>query len=120
MSTKTKRPPFRRHDRVLIAQHVRTPIRFDGRPDILRDTVLRVWAVSGRGTKRDPWQIVCEPGDDQTRANAPIGTFWHFDPDDLVITFTNGAARSHLIKPNAPYPSVEAEGVGDPDGDDRG
>jgi hypothetical protein len=70
---KTKRPAFRPGDSVTLASHVRTPIRMEGSADILRDTVLRVSCVTGRGTLRAPWEVSVTDG----------ASFWKFDPSDI-------------------------------------
>lgn len=71
----TKRPALRTGDQVTVADHVRTPIRIDGRADVLRETVLRVSSVYGRGSLRSPWTVVVTDGVD----------FWHFAPDDVAV-----------------------------------
>lgn len=77
MAKQTK-PTLRTGDRVTLANHVRTPVRdaLQGRPDILRDTVLDVVSILGHGTARAPWLVVV--GMDGVQRGM-------FEPGDLVV-----------------------------------
>jgi hypothetical protein len=71
---KTKRPALRVGDRVVLASDIRTPLVHAGKPAILRDTVLTVSSIGGRGTLRDPWTVHVTDGCE----------FWHFAPQDVT------------------------------------
>jgi hypothetical protein len=73
---KMPRPKVSKNDPMLIASFIRTPYVRNGNPQILRDTVLYVSHITGRGTNRDPWMVVVT---DETRTY-----FWHFEPSDLA------------------------------------
>jgi hypothetical protein len=74
MTTKTKRPTLRPADLVTLASHVRSFPAYDGKPAILRDTVLRVSSIQGKGTNRAPWKVTLTDG----------MHFWHVNADDVA------------------------------------
>jgi hypothetical protein len=65
-----KKPSFQVGDEVVLASHVSTSYY----PGVLRDTVLRVSAVCGTGTKRNPWTLRVTDGTN----------FWGNEPNDFV------------------------------------
>ena len=84
----SKRPALRKHDRVTLAAHKSVIPPYDGKPFVLRDTVLTVSHLTGTGSKRNPWHVVVTDGTH----------FWHLEPDDVipVETSAGGAAHSTL------------------------
>lgn len=69
------KPKFKLRDAIVLASHERMRPSFDGKPAVLKDTVLRVSSISGKGSKRDPWQV-----------NATDGHhFWAFEPDAIRL-----------------------------------
>jgi hypothetical protein len=70
----TKRPPFRKNDRVTLAPHKSVIPPYDGKPFVLRDTVLTVSHLTGTGSTRNPWHVVVTDGTH----------FWHLEPDDVI------------------------------------
>jgi hypothetical protein len=71
---KTKRPTLRKHDRVVLAPHKSVIPPYDGKPYVLRDTVLTVSHLTGTGTQRSPWHVVVTDGTH----------FWHLEPEDVT------------------------------------
>lgn len=69
----TKRPALRKNDRVTLAPHKSVIPPYDGKPFVLRDTVLTVSHLTGTGTKRNPWMVVVTDGTH----------FWHLEADDV-------------------------------------
>lgn len=83
-----RRPSFRKHDRVTLAPHKSVIPPYDGKPFVLRDTVLTVSHLTGTGSKRNPWHVVVTDGTH----------FWHLEPDDVIPVETSGGATSHSAK----------------------
>ena len=71
---KTKRPAVSTGDSVTLSAIKSTVPAYDGKPMILRDTVLRVSHVTGTGSKRSPYHVVVTDGTH----------FWHMEPDDVT------------------------------------
>lgn len=82
---KSKRPAFRKHDRVTLAPHKRVIPPYDGKPFVLRDTVLAVSHLTGTGSTRNPWHVVVTDGTH----------FWHLEPDDVTPVETGGGGTVH-------------------------
>lgn len=77
----SRRPALRTHDRVVLAPHKSVIPPYDGKPFVLRDTVLTVSHLTGRGSTRDPWHVVVTDGTH----------FWHLEPDDVIPVDTSEA-----------------------------
>jgi len=80
---KAKRPTLRKHDRVTLAAHKSVIPPYDGKPFVLRDTVLTVSHLTGTGSARNPWHVVVTDGTH----------FWHLEPDDVRVE--ESPARHH-------------------------
>lgn len=83
----TKRPALREHDRVTLSPHKSVIPAYDGKPWVLRDTVLTVSHLGGTGSKRNPWHAVVTDGTH----------FWHLEPDD-VARVDSGTSHSTIKK----------------------
>ncbi len=70
---KTKRPALRKHDRVTLSRIKRAIPPYEGKPWVLRDTVLTVSHLTGTGAQRHPWHVVVTDGTH----------FWNLEPDDV-------------------------------------
>ena len=81
----SKRPALRKHDRVTLAEHKKVIPPYDGKPFVLRDTVLTVSHLTGTGSKRNPWHVVVTDGEH----------FWHLEPDDVTRVETAAGSSSH-------------------------
>jgi hypothetical protein len=57
---------------------------YDGKPFVLRDTVLTVSHLTGTGAKRNPWHVVVTDGTH----------FWHLEADDVVRAENTSTAHS--------------------------
>jgi len=79
----TKRPAWRKGDRVMLAEHKGVIPPYDGKPFVLRDTVLTVSHLTGTGSRRNPWHVVVTDGEH----------FWHLDPDDVVSAETHSTMK---------------------------
>jgi sulfite reductase alpha subunit-like flavoprotein len=80
----TKRPAFRKGDRVTLAWHKSVIPPYDGKPFVLRDTVLTVSHLTGTGSKRNPWHVVVTDGTH----------FWTLEPDDVVHVAEGSTSHS--------------------------
>jgi hypothetical protein len=69
-----KRPAFRKNDRVTLSSIRRSIPSYEGKPAVLRDTVLTVSHITGTGTARNPFHVSVTDGE----------YFWHLEPDDIV------------------------------------
>jgi hypothetical protein len=76
----SKRPALRKNDRVTLASHKSVIPPYDGKPFVLRDTVLTVSHLTGTGSKRNPWHVVVTDGT----------YFWHLEPDDVTPLESEG------------------------------
>jgi hypothetical protein len=85
MATTSKRPALRKHDRVTLASHKSVIPPYDGKPFVLRDTVLTVSHLTGTGSKRNPWHVVVTDGTH----------FWHLEPDDVTPVETGEGSTAH-------------------------
>ena len=81
----SKRPTLRKHDRVTLAEHKKVIPPYDGKPFVLRDTVLTVSHLTGTGSKRNPWHVVVTDGTH----------FWHLEPDDVTRAETSDGGAVH-------------------------
>ena len=73
-ASKHPRPKFQLREHVLLDECQRMiPATVDA-PAVLRDTVLRVSHISGKGTKSAPWFVVVTDG---------AGHFWSFEPGQI-------------------------------------
>ena len=81
----SKRPALRKHDRVTLAAHKSVIPPYDGKPFVLRDTVLTVSHLTGTGSNRNPWHVVVTDGTH----------FWHLEPDDVARVETDAGGSSH-------------------------
>ena len=86
----SKRPALRKHDRVTLAAHKSVIPPYDGKPFVLRDTVLTVSHLTGTGSKRNPWHVVVTDGTH----------FWHLEPDDVARV--NEGSSHHATKKKSP------------------
>jgi len=88
-----KRPTLRKNDRVTLASHKSVIPSYDGKPFVLRDTVLTVSHLTGTGSNRNPWHVVVTDGTH----------FWYLEPDDVtpVDNVDNSAAHSAVKQRNA-------------------
>ena len=95
MATSSKRPALRKHDRVTLAEHKSVIPPYEGKPFVLRDTLLTVSHLTGTGSKRNPWHVVVTDGEH----------FWHLEPDDVtrVETSAGGAAHSTMKQRSAKH-----------------
>ena len=84
----TKRPTLRKHDRVTLAAHKSVIPPYDGKPFVLRDTVLTVSHLTGTGSKRNPWHVTVTDGTH----------FWHLEPDDVARVETPGGSSHSTVK----------------------
>ena len=90
----SKRPTLRKHDRVTLAEHKKVIPPYDGKPFVLRDTVLTVSHLTGTGSKRNPWHVVVTDGTH----------FWHLEPDDVTRVETDTGGSSHsTMKSRGPH-----------------
>ena len=80
----SKRPALRKHDRVTLASHKSVIPPYEGKPFVLRDTVLTVSHLTGTGSSRNPWHVVVTDGTH----------FWHLEPDD-VVRVEEGRSEEH-------------------------
>lgn len=80
-----KRPALRKHDRVMLASHKSVIPPYDGKPFVLRDTVLTVSHLTGTGSNRNPWHVVVTDGTH----------FWHLEPDDVTRVETSEGSAAH-------------------------
>ena len=80
-----KRPALRKHDRVTLASHKSVIPPYDGKPFVLRDTVLTVSHLTGTGSKRNPWHVVVTDGTH----------LWHLEPDDVARVETSASGATH-------------------------
>jgi hypothetical protein len=71
---KAKRPSVRIGDTVSLSPIKSMIPAYDGKPAVLRDTVLTVSSITGTGAKRNPYHVVVTDG---TR-------FWHLEPGDVT------------------------------------
>lgn len=69
-----KRPAHSPQDPVRLASHMRVIPPYDGKPQIGHENILRVSAVAGTGTTRNPFHVVVTDG----------VHFWTLAPDDVV------------------------------------
>jgi len=83
----SKRPAFRKHDRVTLSAIKKVIPPYEGKPFVLRDTVLTVSHLTGTGSKRNPWFVVVTDGTH----------FWHLEPND-VVRVESDAGASHSTK----------------------
>jgi hypothetical protein len=81
----SRRPTLRKHDRVTLASHKSVIPPYDGKPFVLRDTVLTVSHLTGTGSKRNPWHVVVTDGTH----------FWHLEPDDVTRVETSERSTEH-------------------------
>lgn len=81
----SKRPALRKHDRVTLSPIKSVIPPYDGKPFVLRDTVLTVSNLTGTGSKRSPWHVVVTDGTH----------FWHLEPDDVARVETDVVGSSH-------------------------
>ena len=77
----TKRPALRKNDQVTLSPIKRTIPPHDGKPWVLRDTVLTVSHLTGTGSKRSPWAVVVTDGTH----------FWQLEPGDVTPVETSAA-----------------------------
>jgi hypothetical protein len=76
-----KRPSLRKHDRVTLSPIKSVIPPYDGKPFVLRDTVLTVSHLTGTGSNRNPWHVVVTDGTH----------FWHLEPDDVRLVDDSAA-----------------------------
>jgi hypothetical protein len=76
-----KRPAFRKNDRVTLSRIKRVIPPYDGKPYVLRDTVLTVSHLTGTGSTRNPWHVVVTDGTH----------FWTLEPGDVTPVETSEA-----------------------------
>lgn len=79
-----RRPKLRKSDRVTLSRIKSIIPPYDGKPFVLRDTVLTVSHLTGTGSARNPWHVVVTDGTH----------FWHLEPGDVMPL----AASHHLSK----------------------
>lgn len=72
--SKTKRPALNIRDSVTLSSIKSSIPAYDGKPAVLRDTVLAVSSITGTGSKRNPFHVVVADG----------SHFWHMEPGDVV------------------------------------
>lgn len=90
----TKRPALRKHDRVTLSRIKSVIPPYDGKPFVLRDTVLTVSHLTGTGSKRNPWHVVVTDGTH----------FWHLEPDDVTRVETDDPTTAHsTMKQRGPH-----------------
>lgn len=105
---KTKRPAFKIDDRITLASYTPLIPAHGGRPFVGRDTVLRVIAIVGKGTLRDPRFL--KVADDN-------GHSWTIPPDDVVpaenrVHMSKGSFRVEQEIENASGPTGTWKVVG--------
>lgn len=85
-----KRPAFSKNDRVTLSRIKSVIPPYDGKPFVLRDTVLTVSHLTGTGSKRAHWHVVVTDGTH----------FWHLEPDDItpVETSAHSTMKPHSSK----------------------
>jgi len=83
-----KRPALRKHDRVTLASHKSVIPPYEGKPFVLRDTVLTVSHLTGTGSNRNPWHVVVTDGTH----------FWHLEPDDVTRVDTESGTMHSTMK----------------------
>lgn len=81
----TKRPALRKNDRVTLSPIKRTIPPHEGKPWVLRDTVLTVSHLAGTGSKRSPWYVVVTDGEH----------FWSLEPDDVTRVEDGDGSTAH-------------------------
>ncbi len=81
-SPKSARPKFKLRDSVRLSPIMRMIPAYDGKPAVLRDTTLSVSSITGTGSKRNPYHVVCTDG----------VHFWHLEPGDVSLAH-EGMAR---------------------------
>jgi hypothetical protein len=84
----SKRPVLRKNDRVMLAAHKSVIPPYDGKPFVLRDTVLTVSHLTGTGSNKNPWHVVVTDGT----------YFWHLEPDDVVKEGTAHSSKRRTKK----------------------
>lgn len=84
----------------MLAAHKSVIPPYDGKPFVLRDTMLTVSHLTGTGSKRNPWHVVVTDGTH----------FWHLEPDDVVRVETEGSASHSVVKRGGSKSSALAVG----------
>lgn len=88
----SKRPALRKHDRVTLSAIKSVIPPYDGKPFVLRDTVLTVSHLTGTGSNRNPWRVVVTDGTH----------FWHLEPDDVARVENDAGGASHHATKKSP------------------
>lgn len=73
---KAKRPAVKLRDAVTLSTAKSVIPAHDGKPWVLRDTVLTVSSITGTGSKRSPYAVVVTDGTH----------FWHLEPGDVEVS----------------------------------
>ena len=83
-----RRPSFRKGDRVTISRIKSVIPPYDGKPFVLRDTVLTVSHLTGTGSKRNPWHVVVTDGTH----------FWTLEPGDVAPVEAHSTMKQRASK----------------------
>ena len=88
----SKRPAFRKHDRVTLSPIKRPIPAYGGKPFVGREMVLTVSHLTGTGSKRNPWHVAVTDGTH----------FWHLEPGDVTRVETDERSTGHsVMKPHS-------------------